>query len=164
MLVNIVYIQKNKKKELYNNKNGGIEMDKVIMILRKRADLSNNLSSGLFDIILTDNVIEGLQLIKKEKPMLLIIDVMTARISGMDLLKIIRSNPANHHLKIIFTSKNYNYKFLRDAFFLGADYYIKYPPQIEEIEKIYSNLKMLNNFYDLESIARYNEYEWLSEI
>src|SRR5690554_4363912 len=107
MLVNIVYIQKNKKKELYNNKNGGIEMDKVIMILRKRADLSNNLSSGLFDIILTDNVIEGLQLIKKEKPMLLIIDVMTARISGMDLLKIIRSNPANHHLKIIFTSKNY---------------------------------------------------------
>ncbi|MGB4180416.1 MAG: response regulator, partial [Bacilli bacterium] len=100
-------------------------MDKVIMILRKRADLSNNLSSGLFDIILTDNVIEGLQLIKKEKPMLLIIDVMTARISGMDLLKIIRSNPANHHLKIIFTSKNYNYKFLRDAFFLGADYYIK---------------------------------------
>ena len=139
-------------------------MDKVVLILRKTSDLSRKIASELLDIYATDDVIEGLQLIKNIKPILIVIDVMTARICGMDLLKIIRSNPANHHLKIIFTSKNYNYKFLRDAFLSGADYYIKYSPKVEEIEKIYNSLKVLNNYFDLESIARNNDFEWLSEI
>lgn len=139
-------------------------MDKIVMILRSDSNLSNKLSSGIIDIITTCDAITGLKLIKKEKPSLIVIDVMTTRIGGMDLLKIIRSNPANHHIKIIFTSKHYNYKSLRDAFYLGADYYVKYPPRVDEIEKIYTSLKTLNDFYDLESIARYNEYEWLSEV
>ncbi|MCK9536965.1 MAG: response regulator [Bacilli bacterium] len=139
-------------------------MDKVVLILRKTNDLSKKIASELLDIYVTDNAIEGLQLIKNTKPILIVIDVMTARICGMDLLKIIRSNPANHHLKIIFTSKNYNYKFLCEAFRLGADYYIKYPLKTEEIEKIYNSIKVLNNYFDLESIARHNDFEWLSEI
>ena len=113
-------------------------MDKIVMILRSDSNLSNKLSSGIIDIITTCDAITGLKLIKKEKPSLIVIDVMTARIGGMDLLKIIRSNPANHHIKIIFTSKHYNYK--RSATrHLGADYYVKYPPR-REIEKIYTSL------------------------
>lgn len=139
-------------------------MDKVILILRKTANISNRFHSNMMEIHTTDDAVEGLRLIKNQKPILIVIDVMTARICGMDLLKIIRSNPANHHIRIIITSKNYNYKFLREAFFIGADYYIKYPPQTEEIEQIYNTLKALNNYYDLEKIAQNNDYEWLSEI
>jgi len=134
------------------------------MMLRKTEEQSINYNSKILDIEVVNNVIEGLRKVKEAKPSLLVIDILTARICGIDLLKIIRSNPANHHIKIIFTSKNYNYKFLREVFFLGADFYTKYPPSIEELEKIYINLKSLDNYYNLENIAKYNDYEWIEEM
>jgi len=140
-------------------------MDKVLMILRKDCDkYQDKYNSSLFSIDLTCDVIEGLQKIKQDKPQLVIIDMSTSRISGMDLLRMIRSNPNNYHIKLIITAKNYNYKFIQEAFNQGADYFIKFPFNIVEIEKIYSTLRTLNDFVDLEAIAKSNNFEWLSGI
>lgn len=136
-------------------------MDKVMFILRKDfQDENYNFSSKVFSIDVQYEVIKALQIIKNEKPFILVIDMATSKISGIDLVKIIRSNPSNYHMKIIITSKNFNYKYIRQAFALGVDYYLKFPFQIEELEKIYQGIKLLNNYVNLESIARNNKFNW----
>lgn len=140
-------------------------MDKVLMILRKDCEeIEKKYNSSLFSIDITCDVITGLQKVNDEKPKLIIIDMASSRISGNDLVRIIRSNPSNYHSKIIITSKNYNFKFIHEAFELGADYFIKFPFKIEEIERIYTGLKALENYMDLEAIAKSNGFEWLSGI
>lgn len=146
-------------------KKGGKKMDKVLMILRKDAMYKNtSFSSSKFLVEEIYDVIEALKKIKEEKPKFIVIDMATSRICGMDLIRIIRCNPANYHIKIIVTAKNFNYRFMQEIFDLGADFFIKYPIEIKDIENIYQNLKVLENYVNLEMIAKNNDFQWISEI
>ena len=73
------------------------------------------------------------------------------RINGLDLLRIIRSNPNNHHLKIIITSAIIIINIFRNAL-LRADFFIKFPFEIKDIERIYTHLKSLDDYVDLEAL------------
>ncbi|HEY8395498.1 MAG TPA: response regulator [Bacilli bacterium] len=140
-------------------------MDKVLFILRRGCEeLTEHLKSDKFEVELVCDVLLALQKIKNEKYKLIVLDMGSNRICGLDLLKIIRSNPYNHHLKIIITSRNYNYKYIQECFVQGADFFIKFPFNIEDIERIYLHLKSLDDYVDLEAIARYNRFEWLTQI
>lgn len=136
-------------------------MDKFVMLLRKENELElENMHSKNFDIEIFSDVILGLQAIKKLKPKLIVIDLATSKISGIEILRIIRSNPANYHTKIIVTAKNFNMSVIERAFNLGADYFIKYPFKINDLEKIYELLRQFNDFTNLEAIASKYDYDW----
>jgi PleD family two-component response regulator len=140
-------------------------MDKVLIVLRRGCEeLIPQLSSNKFSVEVICDVVMALQKIKNEKFKIVVLDMGSNRICGLDLLKIIRSNPNNHHLKIIITSRNYNYKYIQESFSQGADYFIKFPFEMKEIERIYTHLKSLDDYVDLEAIARYNRFEWLTQI
>src|SRR5690606_14149225 len=94
------------------------------------------------------------------KPKLLVIDFATSRISGIELIRIIRSNPFNYHTKIIVTAKNYNIKQLETAFSIGADYFIKYPFKIDDLEKIYGSIRYLTEYTNLELIASNYDFDF----
>jgi DNA-binding response OmpR family regulator len=137
-----------------------VNMEKIFMLLRKENEIDfTKLISKHFDVEIFTDVILGLQTIKKLKPSLIIIDLATSRISGIELIRILRSNPTNYHIKIIVTAKNFNFKALENAFTIGADYFVKYPFNIEDVEKIYSNIIDVNNYTNLESIA--TNYDWV---
>ncbi|HHZ11607.1 MAG TPA: response regulator [Acholeplasmataceae bacterium] len=140
-------------------------MDKVLFVLRKGCEeMREDFTSPLFESELVCDCILALRKIKKEKYKMVVLDMGMDRICGLDLLKILRSNPNNHHLKIIVTARNYNYKYIQECFFQGADFFIKFPFPIADIERIYGNLKDLDDYVDLEAIARYNRFEWLTQI
>ncbi|MFY9422101.1 MAG: response regulator [Bacilli bacterium] len=140
-------------------------MDKVLFVLRRGCEeLAADYKSDLFETELVCDVLLALKKIKNKKYKLVILDLGSNRICGLDLLKIIRSNPNNHHLKIIITARNYNYKYIQECFSQGADFFIKFPFPISEIEKIYTHLKGLDDYVDLEAIARSNRFKWLTQI
>jgi CheY-like chemotaxis protein len=140
-------------------------MDKILIVLRKEFEKTESeFKCSLFETEFCYDVICALQKVRNEKPKLVIIDMATSRISGMDLVKIIRSNPYNYHMKISVTSRNFNYKFLKETFESGADFYLKYPFTIADIEKIYMSIKMIDRYIDMDEIARRNEFHWLAEI
>jgi DNA-binding NtrC family response regulator len=140
-------------------------MDKVLIVLRRDCkELSKEFKSNKFEVDLFCDVISALQKIRQERYKMVIIDMCSNRICGLDLLKIIRSNPHNYHLKIVITAQNYNYKYIKECFEQGADFFIKLPFKIEEVEKIYDNLRAFDDYVDLEAIAKHNQFEWYSEI
>jgi CheY-like chemotaxis protein len=140
-------------------------MDKILMILRKEFEKTDmDFKSVLFETKMCFDAICALQEIKADHPKIAVIDLATSRISGLDLVKIIRSNPYNYHMKIAVTSRNYNYKILKETFESGADFYIRFPFTIHDIEKIYMSIKLIDRYIDMNEIARQNDFHWLAEI
>ena len=136
-------------------------MCKIFMLVRKENEIDfSKMYSNKVDVEIFVDVVKGLQAIKEYRPKLILIDLATSRISGIDLIKIIRSNPCNYHTKIIITAKNFNVKTLENTFNLGADYFIKYPFSMEDIEKIYDGIKYFDDFTNIESIASSNNFDW----
>lgn len=140
-------------------------MDKIFMFLRKDNEIDySKMITKLFDLEMFTDVILGLQAIKYFKPKLLIIDFATSKISGIELIKMIRMNPSNYHTKIIVTAKNFYFQLLENAFSFGADYFIKYPFTIEDIEKVYKYLNNMNYLTNTNSIALNNDFDWATGI
>lgn len=136
-------------------------MEKILMLLRRENEIDyTKMYSKNFDIEIYTDVVLGLQAVKTFKPKLLVIDFATSRISGIELVRIIRSNPNNYHTKIIVTAKNFNLKLLENSFAIGADYFIKYPFNIDDLEKIYGSLKYLQDFSNIELIASSYDFDW----
>lgn len=136
-------------------------MDKLFMLLRKENEIDlSKMFSNNFDVEIYTDVLLGLQAVKKFKPRLLLIDLATSRIAGIEILKIIRSNPSNYHTKIIITAKNFNLNLIEKAFNLGADYFVKYPFKIDELEKIHSCIKNLSDFTNIEDIVSNYDFDW----
>ena len=57
-----------------------------------------------YDLAVASNGEEALAMSVKEKPDLIILDVMMPRISGFDVLDILRSTPETSHTKVIMMS------------------------------------------------------------
>ena len=53
---------------------------------------------------------------------------------------------------------------IENAFNHGADYFLKYPFSIAELEKIYQTLKQLNDYTNIEYIASQYSYDWAIEV
>lgn len=128
-------------------------MKKILACLRHKDKLSFEGDNLNYHIIETNNSLEGLLLIKDINPDIIILDYATSRLNGLDCLEIIRSNPKNHHIKIIFATSSFNYSFFRKAFDMGADYFIHYPINKKDIEEIVSICKLEDNFFDLEKLS-----------
>jgi len=107
------------------------------------------------------NVIEGLQAIK-DKPHVVFIDLGLNRVTGIDCLKMIRSNPFNHQIKIIVCAKKYDYNLIRKSFNLGADFFVQIPFDINEIKYILHDIKKNMQYFSLEDIMNFSNFDNLA--
>jgi CheY-like chemotaxis protein len=73
-----------------------IENDQPILQLMEI--LLNNLG---YEPVLVENGIDALQLVRKEPPALILLDLMMTPISGWDFLERLRSEPANKEIPVI---------------------------------------------------------------
>ena len=96
-----------------------------------------------------DDAIMGLQRIKQEKPKVVVIDLGLSKVSGLEMVNILRSNPVNHHIKIVVTCKVYNKKLAQEAYHAGADYFIKSPINQSILEKILELTELQENFFEM---------------
>jgi|SRR5690554_5215424 len=103
-----------------------------------------------FNSFVYNNAIEGLQKVKSN-PLIVVIDLGLTRVTGIDCLKMIRSNPFNYHIKTIVCMKKYNYNLIKKSFNYGADFYMKIPFDVSELESIIVDISKYRNIFMIDN-------------
>ena len=93
-----------------------------------------------FRVIKIIDAEEGIELVKKDKPDLILLDILLPGIDGISALKILKANPKTKSIPIIIFSNLYTEEKEKEALLLGAECYLlktNYTPDevVEEIKK-----------------------------
>ncbi|MBK5200962.1 MAG: response regulator transcription factor [Spirochaetaceae bacterium] len=80
-----------------------------------------------FEVISANDGMEAVVKINKEKPTLVILDIMMPRMSGFDVVKLIRAKEEENHLPIIIVSAKSSEDDVVKGLDLGADDYVTKP-------------------------------------
>jgi DNA-binding response OmpR family regulator len=102
---------------------------------------STKLTEAGFKVLLAKDGVQALSLVKKEKPVLVILDIVLPHIDGWQVLKQIKEIEAVKGLKIVILSNLSQKEEVEKGLSLGADKYLiksDYTPSrvVEEIKKL----------------------------
>ena len=86
-----------------------------------------------FDVVTAYSGEEALRLVEKEKPHVLLLDVMMPGIDGLEVLKQVKT--LYPYLKVIMVTAVETSEKVAEALRLGADNYITKPLSLEHLEK-----------------------------
>ncbi|MEA3306477.1 MAG: response regulator, partial [Elusimicrobiota bacterium] len=88
-----------------------------------------------YNVVLVQDSMEAIDTVKANMPKLIVTDIMMPGISGMEICKAMKADPALKHIKIIVVSgKSYDIEKQR-AFQLGADFFLQKPYNVETFSK-----------------------------
>ena len=76
---------------------------------------------------------DALQKIKDEKPDLVILDIRMPKLDGIQVLQVIKKDPATRKMPVIMLTGNSSDEDLLKGYMYGADYYITKPFRIQTI-------------------------------
>lgn len=95
-----------------------------------------------YEVVVASDGEQALQLAVKEKPNLILLDIMMPKISGFDVLDILRTNPETKNTKIVVMSALSQASDVEKGKNLGADeYLVKSQVTLSEVvEKVKSIL------------------------
>jgi diguanylate cyclase (GGDEF)-like protein len=97
---------------------------------------------------------KALQIAKKEKPDLILLDIMLPEIDGLEVCKLLRSDKATQYLPIIFVTASSGEKIEEQGLRLGAVDYIRKPFSIPIITaRINNHLELKRNRDILENMS-----------
>jgi two-component system cell cycle response regulator len=103
-------------------------------------DILNHFNTKQTVILSSRDGLEALGLIQKEKPDLILLDIMLPGMSGYDLCEKIKSNPDTAHAHIIVISARFHLEDRKEAIRRGADEYIVKPFDVqvllEHVQKV----------------------------
>jgi len=88
-----------------------------------------------FKVFLAFNGEEGLEILKKEKPDIILLDIMMPKMNGIEMLKALKKNPATKNIPvIILTNLGDRPEDVTKAKELGAkDYWVKATVSLKEV-------------------------------
>ena len=110
--------------------------------------LDFNLSLEAYEVITTMSSLDGLDIIKQDKPDLVLLDWMLPKMSGIELLNIIRSDEDYDDIAVIMlTAKNMEEDKL-EGLTIGADDYVTKPFSIKELSARVKNILKRYNKQD----------------
>jgi len=90
---------------------------------------------GNYDVITTSNPVDIYEVMDIFEPDLLILDVMMPRVTGFQLIEILRKNPKTKDLPIIILSAKSTAGEIKHGYKLGATLYLTKPFQPERLVK-----------------------------
>ncbi|MBT3352119.1 MAG: response regulator [Nitrospinaceae bacterium] len=98
--------------------------EKILMIddeddIRTVAQMSLQTVGG-FQVVLAANGEEGLEICKKEKPDLILLDVMMPGLDGPGTLKRLKENPESAHIPVVFLTAKAQQMELNELKTMGA--------------------------------------------
>ena len=104
---------------------------KSILVIEDNADVRENVCEILelsgYQVYGAENGTLGVEKAIKEKPDLIVCDVMMPRLDGYGVLKILRANKLTSHIPFIFLTARVDKEDFRKGMGLGADDYITKP-------------------------------------
>lgn len=109
-------------------------------------------------IKIAKDALSGLIDLKLETPKLVLIDLDISKINGFDCLRMIRSTPKYHHVKVGVVSKDKNYTQIKNAFALGADYFLVEPLLSRTLIFIINDINYQANYQSFENVI--NQYNF----
>ena len=71
---------------------------------------------------------------------LVLLDLKVPKVSGLEVLKYIRSDPSTKHVPVVILTSSSEQRDLADAYAFGANSYIRKPINVEEFNKIMSSI------------------------
>ena len=97
-----------------------------------------------YDVLIARNGNETLEILKKNVPDIVLLDIMMPDIDGYEICKIIKSNPILKKAKIIFLSAKTKQSDIQKGYEVGADLFITKPFSTrilkQEVEKLLNKL------------------------
>jgi DNA-binding response OmpR family regulator len=137
---------------------------KTIILIEDNQDIRETTAEILeladYKVFTSDNGKSGVEMAKKEKPNLIICDIMLPDLDGYGVLRILSKSPETSHIPFIFLTAKAEKSDVRKGMNLGADDYITKPfKETELLEAIESRLqrcKSLKN--DKANIEQLNEF------
>ena len=93
-----------------------------------------------FNVLQTDNGVEALSMIEKEKPSLIILDIMLPGLSGLEVCKRIKTNKKTKDIYVIILSAKGQEWEKAEGYQVGADLYETKP---------FSPKNLINNIKEL---------------
>jgi DNA-binding response OmpR family regulator len=93
-----------------------------------------------FTPFIARNGSEALAIAEKEKPNLVVLDIMMPDIDGYEVCKQIKANPSLEHTKIIFLSAKSRQEDIDKGLAMGADQYVTKPFSTKQIMQEIINL------------------------
>ena len=86
--------------------------------------VKNSLGTKNYKVIVTKDGKEGLQITKKEKPDLILLDILMPNIGGMDFLKLIKEDKTLFPIPVLIISNFSSMNYIDEGIKLGARGYI----------------------------------------
>ncbi|SDQ81379.1 response regulator transcription factor [Flagellimonas zhangzhouensis] len=86
-----------------------------------------------FGVFIARDGTEALDIAKKEKPDVILLDIMMPEMDGFETLKHVRSNNELSHTKVVFLSAKNKEKDIEKGLKLGADAYMTKPFSIKKV-------------------------------
>ncbi|HRE50243.1 MAG TPA: response regulator [Flavitalea sp.] len=109
---------------------------KTILVIEDHADIRENtveiLGMAGYNALAAENGKKGIEAALKEKPDLIVCDIMMPELDGYGVLHLLRKNPETQHIPFIFLTARTERNDLRKGMEMGADDYITKP--FEDIE------------------------------
>jgi two-component system, OmpR family, alkaline phosphatase synthesis response regulator PhoP len=101
---------------------------------------------GKFDVRFANNGVEALQMVKEEKPALIILDVMMPKMDGYETCRQLKADAATADIPVVFLTAKAQEKEIEEGLTLGAMDYLKKPFEPDEfVEKVRSILESLGH-------------------
>ncbi|MFA5270126.1 MAG: response regulator [Patescibacteria group bacterium] len=106
-----------------------IEDDKILLKALNVELLSEN-----FEVLSASDGVSGLGLVKKEKPNLVLLDLVLPKMHGFDVLKALKDNPDTKSIPVVILSNLGQDTDIKKGMELGAkDYYKKASTDLSEL-------------------------------
>src|SRR6185437_878192 len=110
-----------------------------ILFVEDDATLRNHLAEQLSDEYVVDsagNGIEALKVVMRRKPDLIVTDIVMPQMDGLELLKILRSEPGTQGLPVLLISGRAQEAQRIEGFREGADGYLAKPYSVGELRAV----------------------------
>ena len=119
---------------------------RTILIIDDHNEIRENtaelLSFGGYKTLTAENGKKGVEMALREKPDLIVCDIMMPELDGYGVLHLLRKNPETEDIPLIFLTAKAERSDLRKGMEMGADDYVTKPfEEIELMNAIESRLK-----------------------
>jgi CRP-like cAMP-binding protein/CheY-like chemotaxis protein len=123
-------------------------MDKTILVIDDNTDIRENTAEILdlagYKTFTAENGKRGVEMALKEKPNIIICDIMMPELDGYGVLHLLRKNPETQYIPFIFLTAKTERSDFRKGMEMGADDYITKPfDDIELLNAVEVRLKKL---------------------
>jgi CRP-like cAMP-binding protein/FixJ family two-component response regulator len=124
-------------------------MNKSILIIEDSEDIRENtaefLSIAGYTTITAENGKAGMEKALKEKPSLIVCDIMMPELDGYGLLHLLQKNTETQHIPFVFLTAKTDHSDFRRGMEMGADDYLTKPfTQVELLTAIENRLKKVD--------------------